>query len=119
MDYEKKWFYFNICCLLIFVSFMEEYLYRGLVPALQKNELPKVVEWILPNILFSLSHYIMLFVEPSGIKGITISALLGFFVTTTLFGIIMELLKRKSSSLYIGILVHAIYDFYGEIMLWL
>lgn len=104
---------------LVFVSFTEEYLYRGLVPALQKNELPKVMEWILPNVLFSLSHYVMLFVEPSGMSGIAITDLLIFFISTAIFGIIMEFLKRNSNSLYIGVLAHAIYDFYGEIMLWL
>ncbi|MDO5549020.1 MAG: CPBP family intramembrane metalloprotease [Eubacteriales bacterium] len=103
---------------LLFVSFMEEYLYRGLIPALEKNKLPKGFEWIVPNVLFTLSHYVMLFVEPSGIHGITISTLIRFFITTMIFGIVMELLKRKSNSLYIPVFVHAIYDFYEEIMLW-
>lgn len=104
---------------LLFVSFMEEFLYRGLVPALQKGKLPKALEWILPNIVFSLSHFVMLFVEPSGASGITACALITFFITTIIFGMIMELLKRKSGSLYIPVLIYAVYDFYGEIMLWL
>lgn len=104
---------------LLFVSFAEEYLYRGFIPALQRNKLPKIVEWILPNILFSASHYVMLFVDGEGIRGIALSELIVFFITTVIFGVIMEFLKRKSNSLYIAVLCHAIYDFYGEIMLWL
>lgn len=77
------------------------------------------MEWFLPNIIFSGSHYVMLFVDGTGIHGISPSALIAFFVTTVLFGIIMEFLKRKSDSLYIAVLCHAIYDFYGEVMLWL
>lgn len=104
---------------LLFISFTEEYLYRGLIPALQRNKLPKIMEWILPNIVFSASHYVMLFVDDTGIRGIALSELIVFFITTIIFGVIMELLKRKSNSLYIAVLCHAIYDFYGEIMLWL
>ena len=103
----------------LFVSFPEEYLYRGFIPVLQKNKLPKIMEWILPNILFSASHYVMLFVDGAGIRGISLSELIAFFITTVIFGVVMELLKRKSNSLYIAVLCHAIYDFYGEIMLWL
>lgn len=104
---------------LLFVSFTEEYLYRGFMPALQSNKLPKIMEWILPNILFSASHFVMLFVDGTGIRGISPFSLIVFFITTILFGIIMEFLKRKSNSLYTAVLCHAIYDFYGEIMLWL
>lgn len=104
---------------LLFVSFAEEYLYRGLIPALQREKLPKIMEWILPNLLFSASHYVMLFVDGSGIHGISFWELTIFFITTVIFGVIMEFLKRKSNSLYTAVLCHAIYDFYGEIMLWL
>lgn len=104
---------------LFFVSFMEEYLYRGLIPALQKNKLPKILEWIVPNLLFTISHYIVLFVDTSKTSGVTIFNLAVFFITTIIFGVVMEFLKRKSNSLYVGILVHTIYDFYGEIMIWL
>lgn len=104
---------------LFFVSFMEEYIYRGLVPALQKNRLPKALEWILPNIVFTLSHFVTLFAVSNGASGATASDLARFFITTMIFGLLMELLKRKSNSLYIPVLAHAIYDFYGEIMLWL
>lgn len=104
---------------ILFVSFAEEFLYRGFIPALQRNNLPEIMEWILPNILFSASHYAMLFVDNSGIRGISLSDLILFFLTTVIFGVVMEFFKRKSNSLYIAVLCHAIYDFYGEIMLWL
>lgn len=104
---------------ILFVSFAEEFLYRGFMPALQRNNLPKIMEWILPNILFSASHYVMFFVDGSGIRGISLSDLIVFFITTVIFGVVMEFLKRKSNSLYIAVLCHALYDFYGEIMLWL
>ncbi len=104
---------------LLFVSFTEEFLYRGFIPVLQRNKLPKIMEWILPNILFSASHYVMLFVDGTGIRGVSISELIMFFITTVIFGVVMEFSKRKSNSLYIAVLCHAIYDLYGEIMLWM
>lgn len=104
---------------LIFVSFGEEYIFRCLIPFLQKDKLPKTIEWFLPNILFSLMHLIILFVDTSGLNEITLTALIIYLITTIIFGVVMELLKRKSGSLYVPILAHAIYDFCGEIMLWL
>ncbi len=61
----------------------------------------------------------MLFVDPSRVSEITFFDTLVYFITTIIFGMIMELLKRKSNSLYTSILAHATYDFYAEIMLWL
>ncbi len=111
--------FYNAIFYLLFVSFMEEYIYRSLIPLLQKNKLPHIVEYLLPNTIFSLSHFVMIFVDNSGTTGITTMALFVFFITTIIFGIVMELLKRKSESLYLPIVAHAIYDFYGEIMLWI
>lgn len=113
-----KVLYFFIFYLL-FVSFAEEYIFRGIVPYLQKNKLPKIIEYLLPNVLFTGMHFVTLFVDPSGNSEITFFAALAYFITTMIFGVFMEFLKRKSNSLYIPILAHAIYDFYGEIMLWL
>lgn len=104
---------------LLFISFAEEYIFRGVIPFLQKNKLPKFIEWLLPSVLFTVLHFVMLFVDPSGINEIPFFDALVYFITTIIFGMIMELLKRKSDSLYTSILLHAIYDFYGEIMLWL
>lgn len=104
---------------LLFVSFPEEYLYRGFIPAIQRNKIPQIMEWIIPNILFSASHFVMFFVDGVGLREISLFELIVFFISTVIFGIVMELLKRKSNSLYIPVLCHAIYDFYGEIMIWL
>ena len=104
---------------LFMVSFLEEYIYRGWMPELLKDVMPKWAVWIVPNLLFTISHYVMLFVDDTGIEGIGISELLMFFVSTMIFGLLMELIKRKTNSLWIVILLHAIYDYYGEIMLWI
>ena len=104
---------------LIFVSVGEEFIFRCLIPFLQKDKIPKIIEWLLPNILFSLTHLIVLFVDTSGLNEISLITLIIYLITTIIFGVVMELLKRKSGSLYVPILAHTIYDFYGEIMLWL
>ena len=104
---------------LFMVSFAEEFLYRGWIPMLLKNGFSEWTVWILPTLLFTLSHYVMIFVDNQGIKDISISQLLFFFLSTIVFGLLMELIKRKSQSLWIVVLLHAIYDFYGEIMLWI
>lgn len=105
---------------LLLVSFTEEFLYRGVLPKLLKNN-AKVVRLLLPNILFALAHIVMLFVYDDAVKTITTSGMqiiISIF-SSIVFGIIMELAKRKSGSLFVPVLLHAIYDFYGEIMLWL
>lgn len=104
---------------LFMVSLIEEYMYRGWMPALVKNVLPKWCLWILPNLIFTLAHYVMIFVDDTRISDIGISDLVVFFFSTMGFGLLMELIKRKSQSLWIVVLLHAIYDFYGEIMLWI
>ena len=81
---------YNFVFYLLFVSFPEEYLYRGLIPAIQRNTLPKIIEWILPNILFSASHFVMLFVDGTGFQEISLSEILVFFITTVIFGVVME-----------------------------
>ncbi len=103
---------------LFFVSFTEEFVYRGVLPALlEKNSVP--VRWLLPNILFSLAHVAMLFVSDDGLEGLSNWSICLYIVSTVLTGLVFELAKRKSKSLYLPILLHAVYDFFGEIMLWL
>ena len=99
---------YNFVFYLLFVSFPEEYLYRGLIPAIQRNTLPKIIEWILPNILFSASHFVMLFVDGTGFQEISLSEILVFFITTVIFGVVMEFLTRRSNCLYIAIFHHDI-----------
>lgn len=103
---------------LLLVSFVEEYIYRGWLPAMLKGNASEWAVWIVPNALFALSHFVMIFVDDEGMKGMAVSTMLFFLVHTVFFGMVMEFAKRRLGSLWIAVLFHAIYDFCGEMMLW-
>ena len=100
-----KWIYY-----LVFVAFCEELEYRALMPSILKNRVHKYVEWILPNVLFACAHLIMSMIQGKGLAelmGILCSTLAGY----VLMGVLWEWCKRKSGSLWVGVLIHAIMDF--------
>lgn len=105
------WFFY-----LCFVSMCEEFLFRGFIPALLDGALPKYLIWIIPNFLFSITHFTTLFVKGEGLSAGEIFYVIFSF---TLFGVVMEALKRISHTIWIPILAHAIYDFYAELTMWI
>ncbi len=103
---------------LVFVAFSEEFFYRGILPSILKGN-SKWLRLLLPNIIFSISHLAMLFVYEDGLESLLRWQTLYFIISTVIFGIILEMVKRKSGSLYIPVMLHAVYDFYGEISLYI
>ena len=100
-----RWIYY-----LVFVAFCEELEYRALMPAILKGRVHKCVEWLLPNVLFACSHLVMPMIQGKGfveLLGILGSSIVGY----VLMGVFWEWCKRKSGSLWVGVLIHAIMDF--------
>lgn len=93
-----------------FIAFAEEFTFRGAFPYLLKNE-TVLVRYLVPNILFASAHIF----NYSGwgiLSGPTVfrfifSDLLGLFTG----GCVFQLLKEKSGTLWIPILIHAIMDY--------
>lgn len=100
----------NLLYYLVVVAFTEEFILRGICPFLLKD-FPKPVIYLLPNVLFALLHifayngfhtlnmeYVMQFMS---------SQMLGLI----LCGIIFQLLKEYTGTLWIPVLIHCILDF--------
>lgn len=104
---------------LCFVSMCEEFLFRGFMPTLLDGEVPKYLIWIIPNVLFSLTHFTTLFVKGEGFSGLSAGEIFYVIFSFTLFGVVMEALKKISHTIWIPILAHAIYDFYAELTMWI
>lgn len=100
-----RWFYY-----LFAIAFMEEFTFRSVMPALLHGVSGKYLYWLLPSAMFALSHSSMLFVFGSPLSQIllkTLSNFLGYLIA----GMAWEWCKRKTGSLFPGVLIHAVLDF--------
>lgn len=104
---------YQLIYYLVFISFFEEFEFRGLYPALLKDKVKDIYVIILPNILFGMVHIFSYnnFNEPSVAS--VIGFITGQFLGLFLIGLIFETLKRKFGTIWVPILVHAIFDFSG------
>lgn len=100
-----KWVYY-----LVFVAFCEELEFRALLPAILKDRCNKYVEWLLPNVLFACAHLLLPLVQGKN-AGELFWMLGNTMAGYVLVGLFWEWCKRKSGSLWIGVLLHAIMDF--------
>ncbi len=99
------WFYY-----LFFISFFEEFLYRGLVPTfMERSNFPKVLEYTLPAILFGLYQTAL----PFGRSGLSLSVFLDT-LPNILISIALHYLlyaaKRWSGAMWLPIILHAIIE---------
>lgn len=88
----------------------EELEYRALMPAILKGCVHKYVEWLLPNVLFACAHLMMSMIQGKGFTEL-LGILGSSIVDYVLMGVFWEWCKRKSGSLWVGVLIHAIMDF--------
>ena len=100
-----KWVYY-----LVFVAFCEELEFRALLPAILKDRCNKYVEWLLPNVLFACAHLLLPLVQGKSVEEL-LWILGNTIVGYVILGLFWEWCKRKSGSLWVGVLIHAIMDF--------
>lgn len=81
-----------------------------LMPAILNGYVSPVTEWLLPNLLFAAAHVAIPIVKGAGLSEVVMLFLSGVF-GYVLLGCLFEWCKRKSSSLWVGVLIHAIMDF--------
>ncbi len=101
---------YRIFYYLIFVAFVEEFICRGVCAYLVKDE-KTVVRYLVPNLAFSSMHIF----NYSGWNSLSVSYIM-HFLTASLIGllvggIIFQLMKEKSGTIWVPILVHAICDY--------
>lgn len=95
---------------VLYVAFLEEFEFRALIPAFLKERFNKYVEWLLPNVLFACSHLLIPMIQGKSVSELFL-ILLNSISGYVLLGIFWEWCKRKSGSLWVGVLIHAIMDF--------
>lgn len=100
----------------VFIAFTEEFVIRGVCVRLLKEEKPWL-RYLWPNCLFAMLH----FFERANWGEITEIYTLRFFTGSFLglvaAGCVFQLLKEKSGTLWVPILVHAVFDF-GNVFTW-
>lgn len=100
----------NLLYYLIVVAFAEEVLLRGICPFLLRA-FPKPIIYLLPNLLFAALHIFAY----HGFQGLHLEYILEFLSSQmlglVLSGMVFQLLKEYTGTLWIPILIHAILDF--------
>ena len=100
-----RWFYY-----LVFVAFIEEFEFRALIPWILGDRVNKYTQWILPNVLFAVAHCTIPIATGQSALAVfnsLASGALGYILS----GIAWEWCKRKTNTLWIGVLIHALMDF--------
>lgn len=103
----------TVLCLfyyIVFIAFVEEFLFRDVFTYLLKNE-NAIIRYGIPNLLFGLGHLF----SYSGWKSIS-ADYLKFFITSQLLGLILsgcifQFIKEKTKTIWIPILIHGFLDY--------
>ncbi len=100
----------NLVFYLAVVSFAEEFILRGVCPLLLRD-FPKLVIYLLPNILFAGLHIFAY----NGFQPLSMEYVIHFLSSQMLglvvSGMAFQLIKDYTGTLWIPILLHAILDF--------
>ncbi len=99
------WFYY-----LVFISFLEEFLYRGLVPTLmERASFPSWIKAIIPALAYGLYQSALPFAQ----YGISLSVLKSIapdIIWSTIFHFALMAMKKWTGAMWLPIIVHAILD---------
>ena len=102
--------FYNLAYYVVFVGFSEEFIYRGVCSWLLK-EFPWQIRYLLPSFLFALAHLLAF----SNFNLISMALLLRFLVSECAYlmgaGCCLQLLRDRTGTLWIPILLHALLDF--------
>lgn len=106
---------YNLFYYLGLVAFTEEFMIRGVCVYLLRDFSWKL-RYLLPNLLFALMHIFAYHnFEPLNLEYV-VSFLLSNLPGLLMMGCVFQLLKEKSGTLWVPILVHTICDFTGTLM---
>lgn len=107
---DKVTVLYNLFYYLFFVAFFEEFVVRGVCVHILKDFSP-IYRYLVPNICFAMMHIFVTY----GYEKLMISHVLQFLMSGiwgyVLIGCLFQLLKEKSGTLWVPILVHTILDF--------
>ncbi|MGN1163875.1 MAG: type II CAAX prenyl endopeptidase Rce1 family protein [Candidatus Ornithospirochaeta sp.] len=99
------WFYY-----LFFIAFLEEFLYRGLVPNLmERSSFPKALKALVPALLYGIYQSALPFAQ----HGISLDTLIGILpdmVWSVVFHFVLMAMKKWTGAMWLPIIVHAIFD---------
>lgn len=99
------WIYY-----LVFVSFLEEFLYRGLVPNLmERSSFPYWVKILLPAIIYGL-YQSALPLAQYGATPSVMKAIIPDILWSTVFHFALISMKKWTGAMWLPIIVHAIID---------
>ncbi len=100
------WFYY-----IFFISFFEEFLYRGLIPTyMERSNLPKALIYILPSLFYALYQTAL----PFGRSGFSVDVLITTIPNIVLSIVLHYLLyaaKKWTGAMWLPIVLHAIIEF--------
>lgn len=103
---------YNLFYYLVFVAFTEEIVIRGVCVYLLRDFSWKL-RYLLPNVLFALMHIFAY----HNFEALTSEYVFSFLVSNLpgllMMGCVFQLLKEKTGTLWVPILVHTICDFAG------
>lgn len=99
------WFYY-----LFFISFFEEFLYRGLIPTfMERSNFPKALVYTVPAILFGLYQTAL----PFGRNGVSMTVFLSTLpniIISIALHYLLYAAKRWSGAMWLPIILHAIIE---------
>ena len=100
-----RWLYY-----LLAVAFFEEFLFRALFPSLMEGAAPEWFVRVFPNVLFALSHSVVPLAAGRPLGDVALGAFAGL-AGYLLAGMGWDWLRRRTGSLWPGVLIHALLDF--------
>lgn len=107
---DKVTVLYNLFYYLFFVAFFEEFVVRGVCVHILKD-FSAAYRYLVPNLCFAMMHIFVTY----GFGELTIAQVLRFLVSSlsgyVILGCLFQLLKEKSGTLWVPILLHAIMDF--------
>ena len=84
-------------------------------PAILGENFSPPVRWILPNALYALAHSVLMIATGMEVSQIVVNTL-NSFLGYVLVGVFLEWCRRKTQSLWGGVLVPALMDFTGSVV---
>lgn len=107
---DKVTILYNLFYYLVFIAFVEEVLDRDFCTWLLKDE-KTWIRYLLPNLMFAAMHIFSYSSWQSLTWPMVSSFMSTQFIGLLLSGLVFQLLKEKTGTIWVPVLLHAILDF--------